>query len=322
MLGRLFNAVTSGARQLFLYNAPELISKKEGKPAIGDGGLFHIRYKDWLKISAPVIDVGLLYPTSSSTHVFKDYGTFRDVAAEIRRVVDYDFVDERMMQEGGPKGMSILLLIGADILEGLTLQKIAAWVSAGGVLFVLGSRPADWDGSTTGFDRLIGLTPQSDEIQGITELVVDSPQRLRSMASLPAAFIFRAFTALASDAEPLVSMRYTNQGRVAWRRDFGRGRVYAYFGPLDLRQREESWVIARNLPFLFLNDGIQDAVGDGKLEATPASLNFDVRDVYLVETQDGLMALNMGDDIKKVAYSGGTLEVPGRSLVKVNNPPR
>jgi hypothetical protein len=320
MLGRLFNAATSGARQLFLYNTPELITGQEGKPAVGDGGLYHLKYKDWQKTAAPIIEVGLLYPTSSSTHVFKEYGTFRDLAAEVRRVLDFDFVDERMMQDGGPKNMTILIVIGADVLEDFTIQRIAAWVSGGGVLFVLGSRPTDWDSRTTTFDGLVGLTPESDEIQGITELVVDVPQRLPSLASLPTTFITRAFTAVASGVRPLLSMRYAKTGKVAWQRDFGRGRVYAYFGPLDLKQEEESWMVARNLPFLFFKDGIADAVQDGKLRKSPATLNLDIRDVYLVETRDALVVLNMGEETRKIPYPGGVLEVPGRSLVKRSKP--
>ncbi len=320
MMGRLFNAVTSGARQLFMYNTPELITEREGKPAVGDGGLYHLKYKGWQKITAPVVEVGLLYPTSSSTHVFKDYGTFRDLAAELRRVVDYDLVDERMIQDGGPKNMAILIVIGADVLEGHTVQKISSWVDGGGTLFVLSSRPTDWDLQTRAFDDLIGLTPESDEIQGITELVVNAPQRLPSLALLPPTFITRAFMALASGAHPLLSMRYAKEGKLAWERDFGQGRVYAYFGPLDLKQEEESWMVARNLPFLFLKDGLTDAVRDGKLRKSPATLNFDVRDVYLVETQEGLLALNMGDETKKVSFPGGVLEIPGRSLVKRSKP--
>ncbi|MBE3144287.1 MAG: hypothetical protein IMZ61_10245 [Planctomycetes bacterium] len=115
-------------------------------------------------------------------------------------------------------------------------------------------------------------------------------------------------------------MRYTKNGKVAWRRDFGRGRVYAYFGPIDLKQREESWMVARNLPFLFLKDGLTDAVRDGTLRKAPASLNFEAQDIYLVETREALMALNMGDETKKVAYPGGVLEIPARSLVKIPKP--
>ena len=324
MLGRLFNAVTSGARQLFLYYTPELVAEREGKmvageggkPAAGEGGEFLIKYRDWQKTVNLRVDAALLYPTSSATHEINDYGTFRDMIATIRRGVDFDLVDERMAQEGALVDKSILILAGADTLDATTLRAINAWVEGGGVLFVLDSRPADWDGSRAAFDALAGFTPNSDEIQGITELVVEKPERLPSIASLPPAFIARAFTGLAPDCEALLSMRYTAKGKLAWSRDVGKGRVYAYFGPMDLRQREDSWVLAHNLPFRFLKDGIQDAVRDKKIASAPASLNFDVPDVYLVETDDGLMALNMGDGAKKVNYPGGVLEIRGRSLAK------
>jgi hypothetical protein len=68
---------------------------------------------------------------------------------------------------------------------------------------------------------------------------------------------------------------------------------------------------------LFFKDGLMDAVRDSKLRKAPASLNFDVVDIYLVETREGLMALNMGDQAKKAAYPGGVLEIPARSLVRV-----
>ncbi|OGD19210.1 MAG: hypothetical protein A2W03_15345 [Candidatus Aminicenantes bacterium RBG_16_63_16] len=325
ILGRLFNAVTSGARQLFLYYAPELIGERGGKtvggeggkPAAGEGGEFLIKYRDWQKTLVPREEIGLLYPTSSATHEIKDYGTFRDLIAAVRRFVDFDLVDERMAQEGALAGKSILIIAGADILEASTVNAINAWVEGGGVLFVLENRPADWDGSRTAFDSLAGLTPGSDEIQGITELVVDKPDRLPSIVALPPTFIARAYTGLAPDCEALLSMRYTAKGRVAWSRDVGQGRVYAYYGPMDLKQREDSWVLAHNLPFRFLKDGIADAVRDKKIAKAPASLNFDVPDVYLVETDEGLMALNMGDGPKKVNYSGGVLEIPGRSLARV-----
>ena len=317
MLGRLFNAATSGARQLFLYQTPELIAQRDGKPVIGEGGRYHIEYKDWQTMVSPTIDVALLYPTSSNTHANKDYGTFRDLAAELRRLVDYDLVDERMAQEGALKTKSVLVLAGAEILERPTIQTIIEWVGAGGALFVLDSRPADWDGEREAFDRFIGFTPDADEIRGITELVVDKPDRWPSLAAVPTTFISRAFTGLAADAESLLSMRYAAKGKIAWRRDAGQGRVYAYFGPLDLRQREDSWVLAYNLPLRFIHDAIRDAVRDGKLEAAPLSLNPDVRDVYLVETQGGLLALNMGDVAKKMDVPGGSLEIPARSLLRI-----
>jgi hypothetical protein len=320
MLGRLFNAVTSGARQLFLYNAPELIAERDGKPAFGEGGRFYLQYKEWQKTASPRVDVGLLYPTSSATHEIKDYGTFRDLTAAVRRVVDFDLIDERMAQEGALANKLILILAGADTLEAPALKAISAWVEGGGVLFVLDSRPPDWDGGRTAFDALAGFTPDSDEIQGITELVVDKPDQLPSIAVLPPTFIARAFTGLAPDCEALLSMRYTAKGKLAWRRDVSKGRVYAYFGPMDLKQREDSWVVAHNIPFRFLGDGIQDAVRDGKVKKVPASLNLEVPDVYLVESDDGVMALNMADGPRKVNIRGGAVDIPGRSLARVKKP--
>jgi tetratricopeptide (TPR) repeat protein len=85
---------------------------------------------------------------------------------------------------------------------------------------------------------------------------------------LSGVFFSRAFTNLASDAQPLLSMRYTAKGKVAWRRRFGRGCVYSYFGPMDLRQREDSWMVAQNLPFRFVKDGIQAAVREGLLKSS------------------------------------------------------
>ena len=62
--------------------------------------------------------------------------------------------------------------------------------------------------------------------------------------------------------------------------------------------------------------GIEDAFRDKKIVRAPASLNYDVPDVYLVETDDGLMALNMGDTAKKVNSPGGVVEIPARSLAR------
>ena len=317
MLGRMFNAVTSGARQLFLYNTPELASEHGGKLSLGEGGLFYLRYKDWLKTAVPVVEVGLLYPTSSDTHRIREYGTFRDLAAEVRRLVDFDLLDERLVQGGALAKIRILVMTGADTLGAATLDKIIAWVSSGGLLFVLDGRPQDWDGANSSFDAFLGFAPGSDEIKGITEMTVDKAERLPSLASLPPVFVSRAFTGLAADIEPYLSMRYAAKGRVAWRRRVGEGYVYAYFGPMDLKQREDSWMVAHNIPFRFLRDGIEDCARSGFLRKVPLSLNLNVSDVYLVETTEGLLALNMSDEAKKVGMGTELVEIPGRSLLKI-----
>jgi len=317
MLGRLFNAVTSGARQLFLYHTPELIGLKDGKPAIGEGGRHHVYYRELQMMMTPVIDVGLFFPVPSSREAVRDREMFGDLTADIRRFVDYDFLDDRLVREGALERTAILVLAGTNILESRTLGAIQAWVENGGVLFILSSRPSDWDGDIKAFDRLIGLTSASDEIQGITELAVEATTRLPSIASLQSVYVTRAFTGLSGDAEPLLSMRYASKGKVAWMRRLGKGRVYAYFGPMDLKPEEESWMVAHNLPMRFLKDGIQDCIGEGVLKKIPLSLNPAVSDVFLVETADGVLALNMNPVPKKVEYPGGSFEIPGPSIQRL-----
>ena len=88
----------------------------------------------------------------------------------------------RLVQEGALAKIRVLIMAGAGVLEAATLDKITAWVSAGGLLFVLDSRPQDWDGANNSFDALLGFAPGSDEIRGITEMTVNEAERLPSLA--------------------------------------------------------------------------------------------------------------------------------------------
>ena len=318
-LGRIFNAVTSGARQLFYYSTPKLASLKGEDPVMGEGGRFQVSYRALETIRKPVVEVALLYPTSSSTHALRSVGTFGDVAAEIRRLVDFDFCDERMVQEGALKDKLILIVIGADILESQTLAKIQTWVSDGGLLFVLDCRPADWDGHTTITDGLEGFTSGSEEVHGISELAVREPKRLPLIAALQAIFVNRAFTGLAPDIEPLLAMQFAPEGSVAWSRAQGGGKVYAYFGPMDLKKKEDSWMESYQLPLLFLKDSLQDSLNEGRLKKMPPSLISNLQEVYLVETMDGLFALNMSPVTQKVSYPGGSFEIGAESIKVIEN---
>jgi hypothetical protein len=113
-------------------------------------------------------------------------------------------------------------------------------------------------------------------------------------------------------------MRYAAKGKVAWTSRLGKGRVYAYFGPMDLRPEEESWMVAYNLPMRFLKDGIQDCIGEGVTKKIPLSLNLDVPGVFLIETADGVLALNMNPVSKKVDYPGGSFEIEAASILRLS----
>lgn len=317
MLGRLFNAVTAGARQIFLYNTPELIGEAEGKPVVGEGGKFHRDYREFQKTAAPVVDVGVYHPNPAAKESWTVRQEFSDMVSQIRRFADYDFMDDRMIGDGALAGKSVLILAGASVLDAATTARIERWVNDGGVLFVLGCRPTDWDGNRSAFDAFVGFTAATDEIQGITELVVEKPKVLPSIAALSGVFLTRAFTGLAADIRPQLSMRYAPQGKGAWRRKAGKGELWAYYGPMDMQQREQDWVVAQNVPLRFLQDGIRSSVAAGILKKEPATLNLAAPDVFLVETTAGLWALNMGSTARTTAGPAGAAEIPPHSIRRV-----
>lgn len=312
-LGRLFNAVTSGARQLFLYNTPELMRDKEGRPAAGEAGLFLREYAAFRTVRSPRVDVALYHPNPSSRQTGRDRQDWSDMASVLRRLVDLDFLDDRLILDGALDRSSVLVLAVTEVMDAPVLDAVRRWVEAGGVLFVLDCRPADWDGRTAAFDALTGFTPETDEIRGITEMTVERPRLLPSIAARSGLFLTRAFTGLAADIQPLLSMRHAPQGKGAWRRRIGRGAVFAYFGPMDLRREEQDWMEAHNLPLRFLQDGLRAAVASGTLAREPAGLNPTEPDLFLAETDDGLWALNMGTEARRF----GGVDVPAASIRKI-----
>jgi hypothetical protein len=323
MLGRIFNAVSSGARQLFLYNSPDLFAESDGQQIAGPAGRFVQANAGLLKVTSPIIDTALYYPNPSvdQARVHLEPGQlassyFGDLASQMRRFVDFDFVDDRLIRDGALKGKSVLIIAAAEVMDGATTARVEQWVREGGALFILGSRPTDWDGSTAAFDALAGLAPQSDEVQGISELLVKEPKTLPLIAGLPDVFITRGFTDLGAGCEPLLSMRYAPKVAAAWRRRIGAGEVFAYYGPMDLKPAEQNWMVVQKLPLRFVKDGIRACVSDGVLNGEPATLNLSADDIYKVQTDSGLLILNLGGSGRKVEVAGQTVEVPALSIVR------
>jgi hypothetical protein len=323
MLGRIFNAVSSGARQLFLYNSADLLAESGGKQVAGAAGRYVQANAGLLRVTSPLIETAVYYPNPSldGARVRPEPGQlassyFGDLAGQIRRFVDFDFVDDRLVRDGALKGKSVLIIAAADVMDLATTARVEQWVREGGALFILGSRPIDWDGSTAAFDALAGLTPQSDEVQAIAELLVDEPRTLPSIAELPDVFITRGFTNLGAGCEPLLSMKYAPKVAAAWRRQVGAGEVFAYYGPMDLKQAEQDWMVVQKLPLRFVKDSIRACVADGVLKAEPSTLNLSADDIYKVRTDSGLLILNMGGSRRTVDAAGQVVEVPALSIIR------
>jgi hypothetical protein len=119
----------------------------------------------------------LLSTTTLSLH--PDWGwpptllTFSEIA---RRWLDYEVLDERMIDDGGLEklGIRMLALADAEYLPVVTLHKIADWVRKGGVLVSLQSDPvrdvagsdADWKALAPTFSNEMKIEAGDDRDPG------------------------------------------------------------------------------------------------------------------------------------------------------------
>ncbi len=315
-LGRIFNAFTSGNRQLHTYDNGLLDGPVNGRFTPGPGGEFVRKYHDLLRAQRPVIETAFYSPNPLSTDTWADREGFSDLASQLRRFVDYDFADDRLIADGILQGKSLLIVANTKLMAAETVTRIAAWVRQGGVVFFLGSRPLDWDGKTDAFDDLAGLPAGADEAVGITGLVVREPTLLPSIAAKKDLMTFDAYTAVTPDCQSLLGAAYHDKLQVAWRRTVGRGQVFAYFGPMDLKVTEAAWVVAEQLPLHFVKDALELCIARGWLSKVPASLVLGLDDLFMAQTDTGLWVLNMRNAPQKVKIRGELVEVPAQSITK------
>lgn len=323
-VGRIFNAITSGANQLLVYHM-DLVADSN-PPAPGESGLHLKRFRDAMNLAHPVIDTAVYHANLASQQVLSGEvsrlatANFGELLSELRRFIDYDLMDDRLIQDDALEGKSILLVAGANVMPRDTIARIADWVRKGGVLFVLASRPVDWDGSTAPFDALIGLTPDTDEIEGIATdgPHFPRPESLPSITSLKDVWLTRAYTNLAAGSEILLAMKYAPAAGVAWRRKIGDGIVYTFFGPMAMKQAEDTWMVAQRLPLRFMRDSFQVCIREGLLPHTPPTMNLDLPDFYKVLTDSGLWLLNMGAEPRSLVHDGTTFTVPPLDILHLN----
>jgi hypothetical protein len=105
--------------------------------------------KLWAGAEYPQIDTALFFPTTS--HFLDDWDNWRSkgfgggfpeglqaYAEELRDMIDYDVVDERLVSDGFLKSYRFLIWPTGKIAEAETLQKVKTWVASGGTLLIAG----------------------------------------------------------------------------------------------------------------------------------------------------------------------------------------
>ena len=105
--------------------------------------------KLWAGAEYPQIDTALFFPTVS--HFLDDWNNWSGLgfnggfpeglqayAEDLRDMLDYDVVDERLVSDGFLKSYRFLIWPTGNVAEAGTLKKIKTWVENGGTLLIAG----------------------------------------------------------------------------------------------------------------------------------------------------------------------------------------
>lgn len=156
-VGRIFNTAVTNGDHFFTYSRnimkhPMSIAK-------------------WLKYlpildtrQDPLIEVAIYYPETMNQ---LDDGAFRNLyawgfyprAREIRRHLEVDYLDDRLIREGFLDRYKVLVHVWGDVMETKALERLDGWLRKGGVL-IYPSFPrgalSDVEGATMTFRRWVG----------------------------------------------------------------------------------------------------------------------------------------------------------------------
>ena len=128
--GRVFDIVSGGGCGLYF----KTLVSGDDRPSMQATVL--ARNMNYLVRNTPVLTVAALMPTSSMALQPRVLTSFLDHAADLRDILDFEFVDETMIADGMLSRFRALILPAGHTLETASLVKIKAWVEAGGVLFL------------------------------------------------------------------------------------------------------------------------------------------------------------------------------------------
>lgn len=128
IVARVYNALASGAWELFHYD----------NPPQGERGERYLRYLPLMTLREPVVDVGLFWSrTSTDLYLAPDLAA---TGAALRDVADLEYIDELMIADGALHGLPCFVWGSGSVTEPETAQAIHDAVQNGMILLV----PAGW----------------------------------------------------------------------------------------------------------------------------------------------------------------------------------
>jgi len=150
IVARIYNATASGANQLHDYN-PNVVTSQSRL----DAQRANIK---WLyHVPKPIVPVALWYPNVDMT---LKWGGYFGQAMMLRDLVDYDYVDETMLRNGGMATHKLLVILHGAVMEKDDANLLAEWIRQGGRAIVMGvDKFESVEGTSEPETLLFGDTP-------------------------------------------------------------------------------------------------------------------------------------------------------------------
>ena len=153
-VGRMYNAITSGANQFWLYAGH--LSSPESIEALR-------RFRRLLRQEETIVDVAVYYPklhfALTDEHAFgegKPRSIFWPQGEELRDLTDFDIVDSTLIGDGALERYRFLILLQGNTMRRAALESIGRWVNAGGVLIAHDFGPISAETGEEWRSRLLG----------------------------------------------------------------------------------------------------------------------------------------------------------------------
>ncbi|UCG66179.1 MAG: beta-galactosidase [Deltaproteobacteria bacterium] len=136
---RIFDCATSGARGIYFKSiigtGTDMCTNRNltpGEPTKGAENL--LRNMHHMSLSAPIIDLAVLFPNTSINIDHSIVGSLYNQCSALRSLTDLDLIDENMIGDGLLKEYRFLVILAGNVLRTYTLAEIRNWVTGGGIL--------------------------------------------------------------------------------------------------------------------------------------------------------------------------------------------
>lgn len=231
-VARFFEAVSCGEIGYWDWGANPLQSPQAFR-----------RYGSLLTYEKPLVDVALFFPQTQHRLAAGVGGPsfpqhFEESAAAIRDVLDWDVLDEQLIQDGALAPYRVLVLFEGNVIEETALEQILAWIKAGGLLVSLDFGPIETvDGEHGYYNHLFGLTGSTRRVNPVIDAAampckVTVP-KFKHLAAVKDLRLNGAYLGLAPQAQALATTG--DNAAAIWAVPHGKGYAIYFAGNWEER---------------------------------------------------------------------------------------